>query len=128
MTAFSPDPECKMPICTKTAAGRLLLPSANCHCAQNLGPGRMSLPPLIWFLLALGMLAYAWFTNLTPLQAAWQSGGWKALGALAADAGNLFLPLNLFALFVFGGGMYELRKRRQELEARRPFMSCEPVP
>jgi hypothetical protein len=125
MVSFSPNPDCKMAVCTKTAIGQLLLPSTNCHCVQDLGPGRMSLPPLIWFIMGLGLLAYIWISNLALLQAAWHSGGWSALAGLASDLGNLLLPCSLFALLIISGGLYELRKRQQELTARRPFLLCE---
>jgi hypothetical protein len=85
----------------------------------------MSLPPLIWFILGLGILAYIWLAQWGAILAAWEAGGWPALGRLAADLSNLLLPCTLFALLIIGGGLYELYKRQQELAERRPFLLCE---
>ncbi|MDR1396218.1 MAG: hypothetical protein LBJ14_00560 [Desulfarculales bacterium] len=126
MTSFyRPNPECKMPVCTKTSVGQLVLPSTNCHCVQDFGPGRMSLPPVIWFGLGLGILAYIWLNNLSLIGLAWRNGGWNEMAALLTDLSNLLLALTLFSLIMLWGGIYELRKRRQELASRRPFLLCE---
>ncbi len=119
---FKSDCNQPMGICVKSGLGHMVLPSTNCSCAQGLGPGRVSVPPIMWILFAIGVLLYAWLSNLSGLSVAWHAG---KLGEFIMDLPNLFLALNLFGLVFIWGARYEYVKRKEEIEERKPNLSCE---
>ena len=120
---FKPD-DCTQPggICVKTSLGQMVLPSTNCSCAKGMGPGRVTIPPIVWIVVGLGVLLYAWLNNWTILSLAWQTG---QMGNFVMDLANLFLALNFFGLVLLWGAYYEYAKRKKELDERRPSLSCE---
>ena len=103
----------------------MVLPSTACDCVKDFGPGRMSLPPLMWFVVGLGVLAYVWLSNIGMIGELLQLSGISGFLSMLMDFGNLFLVLNILGLITLWGGFYELRKRKIELEAKKPFMTCE---
>lgn len=111
-----------MGICVKTGLGRMVLPSSNCSCAKGVGPGRLSVPPIVWIVMAIGILLYTWISGFNELSEAWQAG---LTGAFIMDLGNLFLVLNILAVIFLWGAGYEFSKRKRELEERRASLSCE---
>lgn len=116
--------ECSQPmgICVKTNLGRMVLPSSNCSCAAGAPQGRITLPPIIWIVMGIGVLLYAWLSNYSEFSMALNNG---AISGFLTDLANLFLALNIFGIILLLGAGYELHRRKMELEAKRPLLTCE---
>ena len=116
--------DCSQPmgICVKTNLGRMVLPSSNCSCAAGAPQGRVTLPPIVWIVMGLGVLLYSWLSNLSAFKLALANG---VFGSFITDFANLFLVLNVFGVILLLGAVYEFHRRKLELEAKRPLLTCE---